>query len=173
MSRVISGLEWAGRFEGKWPEGIPHVRARGVKALGVRYEAAVAHQLPGAERGVWWRFCDSNGPGICQTDVLVLGQEFALVLECKHTWKQEGHDQLQYLYIPVVAKATGLRTIGIQVCKNINWAARRTENELEAAIGVAKQHGLATLHWRGVTPLLRTSRAPAHGGLAFAPAPAP
>lgn len=157
MARKITGLKWARRLP-HWPSCIPHPRPRGFKALGARYEKAVGQQLGArAERGVWWEFADANGPGLCQTDFIITGQQLLAVLECKHTWTEEGWEQLQRLYLPVLQLATGMPTIGLLVCKNlVPWAASRPQQTLEAGIAEAKLGSrLATVHWRGVAPLLR------------------
>jgi len=139
----------------RWPEAIPHSRPRGAKALGKRFEGAVAKQLPTYRRGVWWSFRDANGPGLCQTDLLLV-ESWATILECKHTWTPEGLDQLRYLYMPVVSRATGKHTIGIQICKNLalNGIGSAVFTDLDEAINFARLNSVVvTVHWRGYTPL--------------------
>lgn len=159
MSRVISDLKSARAFDG-WPDSIPRHRARGVKALGRRYEAAVARQLGSdATRGQWWTFRDANGPGLCQTDLIIPGDTWIVVLECKHTWIADGMMQLQYLYLPVVGMATGKRVVGIQVCKHlVPYAHSEVCESLEEAVIAAKRNHnrLVTLHWRGFGPMLQS-----------------
>lgn len=165
MSRIITGLAWAKELEG-WPDSIPRSRVRGVKALGRRYEAAVARQLGSeATQGQWWTFRDSNGPGLCQTDFIIPGSSWIVVLECKHTWVPDGMDQLQYLYLPVVGMATGKRVIGIQVCKHmVPYARGKVFQDLESAVEAAKDNWrltantrTVTLHWRGIGPLIHSN----------------
>jgi hypothetical protein len=153
--RRIRGLKWAKQLH-EWPDSIPRPRPRGVKAYGRRYESLVAKALgPDAIHGAWWEYKDANGPGLCQTDFLIVGA-MALVLECKHTWTLEGIEQLQDLYLPVVAMALGKRTIGVQVCKNlVAWAEGPRGETLSEAVVMARITGLpTTVHWRGVLPLL-------------------
>lgn len=165
MTRIIHDLKSAQPLSG-WPASIPRHRARGVKALGRRYETAVARQLgPEATQGQWWTFRDSNGPGLCQTDLIIPGTSWIVVLECKHTWIADGMDQLQYLYLPVVGMATGKRTIGIQVCKHlVPYARGAVFTDLESAVETAKEHWrrtasmrCVTLHWRGIGPLIHSN----------------
>lgn len=168
--RRITRLQHA-EMLAEWPENIPRPRPRGVKALGSRYEAAVSRQLgPEAKRGQWWRFADANGPGLCQTDFCIFGDIWLVILECKHTWTEEGMDQLRELYLPVVEMATSKRMIGIQVCKHlVPGHTGPVYDSLEAAVNAARtgQYGnvsrfhptrLVTLHWRGVGPMLSGSR---------------
>lgn len=162
MSRIISDLKWAEALDG-WPDHIPRPRSRGVKALGRRYEAAVARQLGSeATRGQWWTYRDAHGPGLCQTDLVIPGASWVVVLECKHTWIAEGMDQLHYLYLPVVGMATGKRVLGVQVCKHmVPYASGAIFTDLESAVEAAKETWrqkaitrCVTLHWRGVGPLV-------------------
>jgi hypothetical protein len=156
--RLVSDLRWAQQLDG-WPDSIPRSRVRGVKALGRRYETAVAHQLGSeATRGVWWTYRDSRGPGLCQTDLIINGTSYVVILECKHTWTAEGMDQLRYLYIPVVEMATGKQALGIQVCKHlVPYHTGLVYPCLEDAVAAAKAgyKPQVTLHWRGVGPLLK------------------
>lgn len=165
MSRIISGLTWAQPLN-EWPSSIPRSRSRGIKALGRRYEAAVARQLGSdATRGQWWTFRDSNGPGLCQTDFFIEGSRWVVVLECKHTWIADGMDQLHYLYLPVVGMATGKQVVGVQVCKHlVPYAVGTICTDLESAVETAKEtwrqkaiSRCITLHWRGVGPLLHSN----------------
>lgn len=166
--RTILRLQEAERLRG-WPDIIPRSRSRGVKALGHRYEKAVAKQLGhNARQGVWWAYRDANGPGLCQTDFIIVGEVWAVILECKHTWTFEGMEQLQDLYIPVVEKALDKRAIGVQVCKHLTSDAYDVFNDLESAVNAARtgqrlikapmrfdNHRLVTLHWRGIGPLMQ------------------
>lgn len=166
--RIVSRLQEAERLKG-WPEIIPRSRSRGVKALGHRYEKAVARQLGAeAKQGVWWAYRDANGPGLCQTDFIIVGEIWVVILECKHTWTMEGMEQLEYLYIPVVEMALDKRAIGIQICKHLTPDVPEVFDSLETAVNAARtgqrllkapmrfdNHRLVTLHWRGVGPLMQ------------------
>lgn len=167
MSRIIYRLSWARRLD-EWPEAIPRPRPRGVKALGRRYESAIALQL-GSEaiRGQWWQFKDANGPGICQTDFVIFGEAWTAILESKHTWTAEGMEQLEQLYMPVVEMATNKKVLGVQVCKHLSpHCSGPIYNTLESAVIAARTgynlgYGshyeptrLVTLHWRGFGPML-------------------
>lgn len=156
--RVISGLITASQLDER-PDCIPRARSRGKQALGHRYEEAVARQLgPKATQGIWWSFRDRHGPGLCQTDLLMRGQNCSLVIEVKHTWTDEGMAQLKYLYLPVVSKALGQEIIGIQVCKHlVPYARGKIAQTFEEAVRLAyKNNSLVTVHWRGIGPLLQS-----------------
>jgi hypothetical protein len=166
--RVVSRLEFAEQLAG-WPDIIPRTKMRGVKALGGRYEAAVAKQLGRtAHKGIWWSYRDTNGPGLCQTDFIILGEIWAVILECKHTWTTEGMAQLKDLYIPVVERALNKKALGVQVCKHlVPHHTGPVYDVLEDAVNYARtgdtmEHSfkyrpsrLVTLHWRGIGPMIR------------------
>lgn len=165
MNRQVEGLRWARRLPTDWPQGIPKSRPRGIKAFGSRYEAAVGKALPCAERALWWEFFDANGPGLCQTDFILSppkagdSQWPMVVLECKHTWTEDGMFALTGLYAPVVAMATGLPVLRILVCKHlVPWDGKFWRDRLYSSLDDAIEGALAwgtptTLHWRGMTPL--------------------
>ena len=123
MKRVIVGLKWAMRLEEK-PVAIPNGRSRGRKALGIKYEKelGLAHESLREAHGVWFEFEDKNGHGYCQVDFLIenLLARTAFVLEAKHTWTEDGHVELEKLYLPVVKLALDCdRVEGIVVCKKL------------------------------------------------------
>lgn len=116
--RVISGLRWAKALAGR-PACIPHGRARGVKAYGIRYEKAIGKQFSAESRGRWFEYEDREGRGYCQVDFL-LGQLGRLVVvEAKYTWTLDGHRELETLYLPVVEEAFGLPARGVVVARNL------------------------------------------------------
>lgn len=159
MARVVEGLISAqAEDKGPWPKGRS---PRGAKAQGLRFEALVHRGVPSSTRGQWWHFCDANGPGWCQTDVLLIGSTFALVLECKLTWTPEAGKQLGRLYKPVVEKALSRPMVGVTVIRGLGeqWreALRLGETlveDLPSAISLAKAGGRPVLPWRGATGLL-------------------
>ena len=151
MSRKVEGLVWAKRAD--VPVFPPTRRSRGPKALGLRYERQIKAALPAAEAGIWWQFQDENGPGACQTDFLLLGREFALVLEAKYTYTQDAWPQLFELYRPVVERATGRAFLGVQICKILTPEARNVVHSLQEANRAVRFGGLVTLHWSGIGPL--------------------
>lgn len=168
--RQVNRLQQAEKLNG-WPDMIPRSVPKGRKALGTRYEAAVAKQLgPSAARGIWWSYRDADGPGLCQTDFLILGEVWAVILEAKHTWTMDGMNQLQGLYMPVVQMALDRRVLGIQICKNlVPQHVGPVYNTLEEAVRSARTGDrlerdhfhyptrLVTLHWRGIGPMLHNS----------------
>jgi hypothetical protein len=127
--------------------------------LGKRYEAAVSKQLgPMAQQGIWWEYKDSNGPGLCQTDFIIEGEIWCIILECKHSWTAEGMEQLNELYLPVLEMALNKKTAGIQVCKHLSSQCfGRIYDNLETAVAAAKSIRPVTLHWRAIGPITRTS----------------
>jgi hypothetical protein len=173
MARKIKGLVWARRLPGR-PGCIPQGRARGVKALGVRYEREVAQALPVAEAGVWWEFEDQGGRGYCQTDLLVIGARSVLVLEAKYTYTVDAWRQLLGLYQPVVERALGLPVLPVQVCKVLVPQARNVTTDLESAVELARSANWATLHWIGAKgqKLWPPLRPPVNGHVDLPPHPA-
>jgi hypothetical protein len=108
-------------------------------------------------RGLWWSYCDANGPGLCQTDFLIEGKIWAIILECKNTWTREGMEQLTDLYLPVVEMAREKRVAGIQVCKNlIPGYIGQVFQDLEDAVAAARRGCTpVTLHWHGFGSILQ------------------
>lgn len=122
MTRRIEGkLLWARSCER--PGSLKCQRARGPKAKGLRYEEELARELEGLGldvlHGQWFQFADRRGSGVCQVDLILPRPAGLLVLESKLTWTPEALRQLE-LYLPVVSLAFGgVRTIGMQVCRNL------------------------------------------------------
>lgn len=149
MTRRVEGLEWA-RPTG-WPRGLPLQRRRGAKAAGLRYERGVAAQLPACRHGQWFEFSDRNGPGICQTDLLLGREGHCLVLEVKYTWTVEGHKQLEQLYLPVVGLAIQRPVIGLVVCRRLVEGMRgvKVARSLSEGFELALEGHRAVWHWIG------------------------
>ena len=128
--RVIVGLKWARELEAK-PSCIPAGRARGAKALGVRYEKALESYLgSGCTRGCWYEFEDKNGHGYCQTDFEIWQPNLnrRIVLELKYSWCEDGQIELNKLYLPVVRAAKpAMLTVGVVVSKNLLTRMPRVE----------------------------------------------
>lgn len=160
MSRRVIGLELAERSVR--PAGLPKFnRPRGAKKLGVAFERSLGPKLPpGAKSGLWWRFVDRQGPGICQTDWVIEGARATLVLECKLGQHWEAWDQLEGLYGPVLQLALGKPVVGIQVCKFLRPEFRRPGEQvchrLEEGIELARAGVRPLLHWSGLGPLFGT-----------------
>ena len=127
MSRRVKGLRFARELRTR-PSCIPLGRARGPKALGVRYEKAFAKMLPEAEHGHWFEYLDDEGRHFCQVDFIwQIPSTLALVvLETKYTWVAEGHEQIEFLYAPVVqlARQLQVRPGGVVVCKSLTPETR-------------------------------------------------
>ena len=163
--RTIEGLIWARQAEEK-PAFVRKSRARGAKALGLRYESALAKRIPGAKHGQWYQFQDKNGLGWCQPDFVafILEDSTYLVLECKHTWTAEGHSQLEKLYLPVLKMVDSTsagetceprRFLGIQVCKHLAPGMQGIEvaRNLGDAYRLAGEGARVAWHWIGGVPV--------------------
>jgi hypothetical protein len=147
MKRIIVGLKWAKRLSAK-PSCIPTSRPRGIKAYGARYERDFAKWsgLARSARGVWFEFEDKNGHGYCQVDFLLDSH----VLELKHTWTEDGHVELEKLYLPVVEAATGRAHKGLVVTKKLvpNMKGIRVYRDFGEALE-AKDRTRSVLLWIG------------------------
>ena len=156
MKRQVVGLKWAARLVER-PGCISIGRARGIKALGVRYEKAFEKWIgPGeATRGVWFEFEDKNGHGYCQVDFLIRGEGEVFVLELKHTWNEGAHVELEKLYLPVVGEALGQAPLGVVVVKRlVPWMPHVAICEgLDEALAAARRGRRAVLHWIGGGPV--------------------
>lgn len=151
MSRVVEGLIWARRAASPI---FPAAKGRkGAKAAGIRYERSIAKHLGVAEHGIWWEFCDANGPGACQTDFVLLGRMYCLVLEAKYTYTEAAWGQLFDLYRPVVEAATGKQFLGVQICKVLKPGAKNIVHSMAEASWMAQIGYRPTLHWPGLGPL--------------------
>jgi hypothetical protein len=152
VHRIVQGLYTAKRCER--PSSIPVGRPRGAKAQGLRYERALASSLPTAIHGQWFEFRDANGPGWCQTDLLLTVDDYVVVLESKYTWTAVGHSQVELLYKPVLQMALRKQVLGIVVCKvltnGMNGIA--VTGNLAEAIELSKTERVA-LHWLGKSEL--------------------
>lgn len=149
--RSISGLEWA-RLAAKPPHRAPR-GLKGAKARGLAFEKQLLEALgPKAQGGVWFEFCDRNGRGFCQPDIMLkLGHQTVLILEVKYTWTPEGHQQLENLYRPVVREVLGHQWLlhTVQVCKLLSPDTPRhcVHTQLVDAIAASTCGRLAVLHW--------------------------
>ena len=148
--RVVEGLRWAKSCER--PACIPlTTRHRGAKAMGLRYERALAEAIPGAMPGQWWEFEDANGHGWCQTDIIVdLGLRGLVIVEVKLTWTPVAHSQLGRLYMPVVARALDRPVMGVVACKVLrrDMGALKPYPTLREAL-----LGRGVWHWIGGTAM--------------------
>jgi hypothetical protein len=155
--RVVEGLKWA--REVAKPSGIPIGRPRGTKAFGIRYEKAVGAELPTFVRGQWFEFEDANGRGFCQTDFIRVQRDRVVVLELKHTWVEEGQEELEGLYLPVVQAAFDRKAVGIVVCRRLvpNMPNVIISGGLDEAIRLAEGNGKATV-WHCLGSAVRSSQ---------------
>ena len=158
MTRVVKGINYAKCCDR--PKGIPQSRPRGstAKAQGLRYERPVGKALgPLVLEGQWFEYEDSFGPGVCQTDFLLLCRDYCCVIESKYTWVAEGHFQVECLYLPVVEEVWKRPTFGFVVCKRLTNEIKRANVEvttdLAVAIDGAARGKRMVLHWIGVGSL--------------------
>ncbi len=119
----------------------------------MRYERAIEANLAGwARRGQWFYFSDSGGPGYCQLDFLHTLSDPHIVLEAKYTWTPEAHEQLHFLYLPIVQRALNCEARGVVVCKKLTAAIPsyyKVVGELFEAIKLARESENVVLHWLG------------------------
>jgi hypothetical protein len=166
--RRVCQLRWARAIPR--PEGIPVGRPRGIKALGIRYEKALAGVLPGVS-GQWFEFEDRNGLGVCQVDFLAKVDQALVVFEAKHTWTEVAHEELETLYLPVVEAGLRKHPLGLVVAKRLvlEMGRVKTTGNLEEAVGLAALGHRVAWHWiGGRISLPREERAEASHNLALA-----
>lgn len=153
--RRVTRLQWARRCAK--PKHINFPRARGTKAMGLRYEGAFAKALPGAKHGQWWEFFDTNGHGYCQTDFLLVHDGELFVIETKLTDIEGGRAQLEELYLPVIAVALARRVYGLVVSRSARGESQssRLHHGLAPALAASKLGGPPpSLLWLGHAPLV-------------------
>jgi hypothetical protein len=149
--RQIVGLEWARQAA---PDEAPFAgvrRRKGPKAAGQRYERALARALPTADPGLWWEFCDANGPGWCQTDLLWHHEGQVAVLEVKLTDWGEAKDELLGLYVPVLGLALGRPVRPIVVAKTLTRASAATTVYPSLRKALASTESVPIVQWLGHT----------------------
>ncbi len=136
------------------PPFIPISRPRGVRAVGLRYERALAKALApnvGMKSGQWFYFTDSLGPGYCQPDIIIPLADCTLIIECKLSNYAEGVAQLRNLYIPIITAAYARRAIGIVTCRHLSRATniKQVCASLDEALLRARSDEIPLLHWLG------------------------
>ena len=119
--REIKALKTVSMLSGR-PSSLPKPkRLRGLAALGMRYERAVAKRLDlsfNATHGQWFRFEDAQGWGHCQCDHLSLLPHAVVLFESKLT-QTDCRKQINKLYRPVLEMAFQRPVIAVQICKNL------------------------------------------------------
>jgi hypothetical protein len=162
LGRTVSNVTAAWRIEK--PSYLASHRLSPAQAKGLRYEQkvgkALVRKFHKIELGQWFSFVDSNGPGICQPDIICQGWKDGrhivnFALECKLTVTDEAFEQLDGLYQPMLRIADGVPTYGIVVCRNLS---RKVDISLVVAdLRSALRRSLAgeipVLHWLDHTPL--------------------
>ena len=142
--RRVRGLLWAEQVSCPWPKS----RARGSKALGLRYERLVASKIPGAIHNPWFKFQDAIGEGHCSPDVLVPGPP-GLLVECKLKDWREAWEQVEGLYWPILEKVLGQRPVAVVVVRYASLGAPIVTTLQQA---IAKAAERPVLHWPGHGP---------------------
>lgn len=151
--RHIVGLVAAERCEK--PPFIPESRPRkAAKRYGKAFERSVAKRTGGIY-GQWFHYRDLNGEGYCQTDVILLLDGVAIVLECKLTDVSAAQEQLRHLYLPVVRMALQRPSRGIVVTRHLTRESElsRVCLRMGQALALASETFFPTLHWIGRGPI--------------------
>jgi hypothetical protein len=100
--------------------------------------------------GRWFEFEDKNGLGYCQPDVIVAMTKYVVVGECKLTETQQGRNQIEYLYKPILSYFFHREVKGVVISRHLT---RETQRELvcdNMELAISKSNGvIPTLHWLG------------------------
>lgn len=125
--RVIDGLVWAKACPR--PDFIKPSRARGLKAQGLRFERSVGgamrKQFESVLCGQWFHYCDKNGLGWCQPDILVEANEAIIVAECKLSECEDARRQIVGLYRPILECVFEKKVIGVVIVRHLTREPRR------------------------------------------------
>lgn len=138
------------------PSTIPRQRRapRGVKGLGLRYEAGVGREisrlLPNVYLGQWLEWKDDCGVRYCQPDVFHTSDDRVVAFECKLTEVEEARMQLTGLYLPLLRALYARPALGVVVVKHLSreTCVERVVDSFEGALYRA-QEDIPTLHWLG------------------------
>ena len=160
MPRKVDRLLWAKPCDR--PDILPKrkVDYRNARAIGVRYEKAVGQavkdlRLGTTLRGQWFEFCDANGHGYCQTDVVVVCPEYIIAFECKLTEVEEAREQLEWLYVPVLQRVFRRPIHGIIVARHLTRNTH-TEDVCDSVEAALRAPRWPILHWIGRGPIGHT-----------------
>lgn len=152
--RIIRGLLWA--HQAARAPHQPTKRRRGAKAIGLRYEKALAKALPSARHGLWFEFADANGRGFCQPDFLIELFGVPFVLETKLRDCCGGLAQIAELYQPVMSMVLGKRVCGIAIVRTLSALppSITAHQGLREAANAALGGTPSVLLWREGYPLV-------------------
>lgn len=81
--------------------------------------------------GQWIEYQDINGLGYAQPDIYILQDDRILLLEAKLTQTQNGWDQMEELYEPLLHFIYGLPVYQCLVCQNLRWNPERLADAVE------------------------------------------
>jgi hypothetical protein len=125
---------------------------------GLHYEKCLADYLAdrfgeeNVKHGQWFEYCDEQGKGWAQTDVLVFTGPYVLIVEAKLTYtKRAAKSKLLGIYKPLVEKVWPDKKVRmVQVCKNLTWRARGQVllSDLEDITTSMVRYKFATWNWR-------------------------
>lgn len=91
-------------------------------------------EAPRVRLGQWFSFVDSNGPGFAQADALICDPTGVYLLEAKLSQCAVAWEQLERLYLPLVAwTVKAPRYVALQVCKVLTTADEPVAPSLAAA----------------------------------------
>ncbi len=139
------------------PLCIPIGRPRGVKAKGIRYENIVGRALlerfpkHGISLGQWFEYCDVNGRGYCQVDVLIyrVADDSYVACEIKLTDTPSAQQQLQLLYLPVIQAATNRRVSAMIIARNVTPQSRDIHDDFRNAVRASIDGIVPVWHFLG------------------------
>lgn len=132
-------------------------RLRGAKRCGVVYEKALAKAIPAATHGQWFEYRTEDGPGWCQTDLLLESANRVVVVEVKLTDLVAARAQLKTLYLPVLHAAFPEKSIhAIIALRHVTNVPEGVEiyDRFSEALWAARDGGPAPIfHWLGKGPI--------------------
>jgi hypothetical protein len=128
-------------------------RLRGSKGAGLAFERALAHALPQARHGQWFKFVDENGAGHCCPDLLLIGSKKIAVIECKLSNVEEGRAQIADLYLPILSFHYNRPVLGVVACRHLGPESVRDPVGVFAsfkdALAASDGEAIPVFHWLG------------------------
>lgn len=144
MHRWVRGLQEVELCDRPAAFGAKPGRAKGAKALGLRFQKVVEKALPAALHGQWIRFRDNNGLGHAQPDILFATPEGLCLVECKLTDTAEADSQMTHLYRPLLSALWSGPIHQIVVVKYLSPLTERSR--IVSSWDAALQHSSPVLH---------------------------
>ena len=132
-------------------------RLRGAKRLGIAYEKALAKAIPAATHGQWFEYRGIDGPGWCQTDLLLESERRVVVVEIKLTDLLAARLQLNSLYLPVLRAAFPEKSIhaiiALRHVTNVPEDVQIHDKFSEALWAARDSSPAPVFHWLGKGPI--------------------